>query len=51
MTDENALAGQPGEMKMTVHVTRKATGKVETFELTGTPVIVPDEPEKEKDAS
>lgn len=31
----NDLTGQPGELKATITITRKATGKVETYELTG----------------
>jgi hypothetical protein len=31
----NELKGQPGELRMTIHITRKATGKVETVELVG----------------
>lgn len=31
----NELAGAIGEVKLTVSVTRKETGKVETFEMTG----------------
>lgn len=29
------MKGQPGELRATIHVTRKDTGKVETFELVG----------------
>lgn len=29
------LNGQPGELRFTVEVKRKATGKVETYELIG----------------
>ena len=29
------LKGQPGELRATIHITRKATGKVETYELVG----------------
>lgn len=29
------LGGQPGELRFTIEVKRKATGKVETFELIG----------------
>jgi hypothetical protein len=29
------LKGQPGELRMTVQITRKATGKTETVELVG----------------
>jgi len=31
----NDLKGEPAEVKMTVKVTRKDTGKVETYELIG----------------
>ena len=30
-----ALNGQPGELRMTLQITRKATGKVEEVELVG----------------
>lgn len=29
------LAGQPGELRFTIEITRKATGKTETVELIG----------------
>lgn len=29
------LAGQPGELRMTIEIKRKETGKVETVELVG----------------
>ena len=29
------LQGQPGELRMTIEIKRKETGKVETFELVG----------------
>lgn len=32
----NALQAQPAVLRATVHITRAATGKVETFELVGT---------------
>ncbi len=42
------LKGQTGELRMTVEITRKATGKVETVELIGT--VTGEEPtEKEQD--
>lgn len=31
----NGMTGQPAELHMTVQVTRKATGQVETFDLVG----------------
>lgn len=39
-----AVKAQPAVLKATVHITRKETGKVETYEITGTPVA-----EKEAD--
>ena len=32
---QNAIKGTPGEVRMTIGVTRKATGKTETYELVG----------------
>lgn len=43
----NDLMGQPGVLTATVHVTRKETGKTETFTLIGTPVE--EETKKEDD--
>lgn len=40
------LQGQPGELRMTIQVTRAETGEVETYELIGTP-IEEDEPQQE----
>ena len=37
------LSGIPGELHMTITVTRKETGKEEQYELIGTPVIDPDQ--------
>jgi hypothetical protein len=34
----NDLVGQPGVMHATIHITRKATGKTETYQIVGTPV-------------
>jgi hypothetical protein len=34
-----SLIGQPGELRMTVEITRAATGKTETYELVGTAEI------------
>ena len=31
----NGLKGQPGELRATITITRKATGKKETFEIVG----------------
>lgn len=31
----NELNGQPGEVRMTIEVTRAATGEKETFEMVG----------------
>jgi len=38
MSAMNTLSGQPGELRATITITRKATGKQETYELIGTPV-------------
>lgn len=43
------LTGQPGELRATVHVTRKATGKVETYELVGH--VMPQAEEEKSDGS
>jgi hypothetical protein len=32
---DNALVGQVGELRLQVEITRKETGKIETFELVG----------------
>lgn len=37
------LVGQIGELRMTIEVTRAATGKTETYELIGTPLQETDE--------
>lgn len=44
------LKGQPSELHFTVTVTRKATGKVETYEMVGTlpPAVDYIEPEEKK---
>jgi hypothetical protein len=34
----NVAAAQPAVLRMTVQVIRAATGKTETYELTGTPL-------------
>jgi hypothetical protein len=41
------LKGPPGELRMTVTIKRKATGKVETVELVGHAVPEPKQEEKE----
>lgn len=41
------LQGNPGEVRMTIHVTRKATGKTETHELVGR--VVDEVKEKDED--
>jgi len=39
MTDEqNEASAAPAAVQMTIHITRKATGLTETYELIGTPV-------------
>ena len=49
MTQE--LKAAPAVLQMTVQITRKATGKVETYQLIGTPIQEqpPQEPEKAKE--
>lgn len=42
---ESNLQAQPAVIRATISITRKATGKVETYELVGTPV--PKEPKKD----
>lgn len=39
----SGLTAQPGELRATIHITRKETGKVDTVELVGHP-----DPEKLK---
>lgn len=36
----NEVKAQPAVLKATIHITRKATGLVETFEIVGTPAEV-----------
>jgi hypothetical protein len=31
------IQAQPAVLRATIHITRKATGKVETYEIVGTP--------------
>jgi transcription elongation GreA/GreB family factor len=42
---EHKLQAAPATLRATVHVTRAGTGKVDTFEIVGTPA--PATPEKE----
>jgi hypothetical protein len=44
----SALQGQVGEVRMTLEITRAATGLTETVELVG--AVTLDEPEPEEDA-
>ena len=44
-SDSNKVAAQPAVLKATIHITRAKTGKVETYQIVGTPVK--DEPQKE----
>lgn len=37
------LAGQLGELRMTIEIKRAATGETETFELIGTPIAEEEE--------
>lgn len=45
MSDENKLEATPAVLSMTIQVTRKTTGKVETYEVVGTPLPLTPEPE------
>lgn len=40
------LSGTPGELRLTLEITRKATGKTETVELIGTPIIEEEQNER-----
>ena len=40
MTEENNLQPQPAVLRMTIGITRKATGLTETYELVSDPVTV-----------
>lgn len=33
------VAAQPAVLRATIHITRKATGQTETYELVGTPEV------------
>ena len=44
-SDSNKAAAQPAVLTATIQITRKATGKVETYQIVGAPVK--DEPKKE----
>lgn len=39
MVDGNNLVGQTGEVRMTIQITRAATGEVEEYDLVGTAEI------------
>lgn len=41
------LQSQPAVMRATISITRAATGKVETFEIVGTPIPEPEPKEEE----
>jgi hypothetical protein len=43
-----ALQGQPGELRFTLEITRKATGKVETIEMVGHIQPAPPTPEQQE---
>jgi len=44
--EPNELQPQPAVLRATIHVTRKDTGKVETYELVGSPVPEPEKPKE-----
>lgn len=37
-SDKKEVKAQPAVLRATIQVTRKATGKVETYQIVGTPV-------------
>ena len=39
-SDSNSVQAQPAVLRATIHITRAVTGKVETFEIVGTPAEV-----------
>ena len=39
-SESNNVAAQPAVLTATIHITRKATGKVETYQIVGTPAEV-----------
>ena len=43
--DTNEVAAQPAVLRMTIGITRKATGLTETYEVIGTPVADDEQPE------
>lgn len=43
----NTLLTRPAVLRATIQVTRKATGKVDTYELTGYPVEEPRKPQED----
>jgi hypothetical protein len=43
------LKGQPGELRMTIGIKRKETGKTETYELVGK--VIPEETKEQDDGS
>jgi hypothetical protein len=44
------LQSKPAEFRAVIQITRKATGKVEEYVLTGTPELVDKEPQNGSDA-
>ena len=40
------IAGQPAEVRMTLQITRKETGKTETVELVGH--VIPEQPQEKE---
>ncbi len=47
MTEENALEAKPAVLRATVTIVRANTGKVETYEIIGTPE--PEEPKPDEE--
>lgn len=46
MTEENDIQAQPAVLRAVIQITRKATGKVEEYVITGTPTEEPEDPKE-----
>ena len=51
MNEKPNLGSEPAMLEMTIHITRKATGNVETYQLIGTPVADQKEDQNGSDPS
>ena len=45
--EENEVKAQPAVLEMKIQITRKATGKVEEYSLTGTQIEEPEQPKED----